>query len=126
MPLLNFAPVLTSVYILDSFDIHRRAETVGADGLASLFETTIPNARGIVTQTKPEGVEHRDDGTIAPRSIDIITRNQLRSAAPGFQADVVVWSGDYYTVTSCQPYPRYPMGWYEATATITTPTAQPL
>lgn len=126
MPLLNFAPVLTSVYLLDRFDIIRRAETVGSDGMATLIETSIPGARGVVTQTKPEGVEHRDDGTLAPRSIDVVTRNQMRAAAPGFQGDVIVWGGDHYTVTSCQPYPNYPMGWYEITATITVPTAQPL
>lgn len=126
MPLLNFFPVLTSPLLLDTFSVIRRAEVVGDNGRAALTEVQTDGVYGVVTQSTPEGSEHADDATRAPRSLDVVTSYHLRAPSEGFQGDVILWAGDHYTVTSCQPYQNYAPGFFEVQATLTKPTAQPL
>jgi len=124
MPLLNFAPVLGSVYLRSCFHVRRRASSVDAHGRTTIVPRMLNNCHGIVSQKTPNRTEKADDATRSQRSIQIITQMSLQQATPTSEPDIVIWQGVEYTVTTVQPFPDFPLGWWEAEASSTSTVAK--
>lgn len=99
-----------------TFNVTRRAVAADAHGRPSITPTTLTGLRGTITIAKPDKLDRADDAEMAPRTITIVSRNQLHSVATGSHPDIVTWRGTDYTVIDCQPYPHFGRGFYQATA----------
>lgn len=115
-PQLDVSSVLLDPMFATSFDVVRRAETVGANGRTALAPTSYPGQVGVVTPADPDKLERGADGQQQTRAINIRTRFALRDASSGTAPDLVTYDGSQYEVKMVKPW-RYGRGWYTALAT---------
>lgn len=114
MPLLDVSEVLTDPDIATTFDVRRRAETVGTNGRSATSDTLFRNVVGVVTAIGPSDLERADGYQVTPRRISVVTKFRLRGEVTGFQPDVVVWRGSNYLVKAVDPYPQFGNGFVQA------------
>lgn len=120
MPQLDVSWVVEDPMFATTFDVTRRTDVVGNDGVTTPTEVaSFPATLGVVTQDDPAELLRRDDGQMVPRFIFIATKFALRNAsrtADGtqYQPDQVTWNGTTYTVVRVYPYSQFGQGMYEA------------
>lgn len=114
-PQLDVSAVLLDPMFTSSFDVERRAETVGSNGRATLVPSTFANVVGVITPADPDRLARESEGQSQTRSINVRTRFMLRDASAGSAPDIVIYDGARYEVKMVKPW-KYGQGWYTALA----------
>lgn len=125
MPLLDVSELLTDPDFATTFNVIRKAETVGGNGRTSVVETRFESQVGVIINTDPAELDRREDGQTASRVVTIVTQFRLRGPAPGHQPDDVEVDGERMLVTKVIPHTRWGNGFVKAVAQAfaTTPAA---
>lgn len=125
MPSLDVSDAFDPSFF-DTFDLHRRVETVTNHGRSSVVTTITPDQLGVVEASSPNDLERWPEADVSLKSINIITKVRLQLAStPGpadgetYKADVVYWAGNYYQVGYVDDYSRYGEGYIFAIAQTT-------
>jgi hypothetical protein len=118
MPQLDVSFMTMDPMFSDLFTVIRRDEVL-VNGRAATRETHYPDTVGVVTY-EPVSFERREDGQMAPRTIFVATKFQMRGIGPGVQPDLIVHNGTTYQVNQINPYSRFGQGFYEVTASSNT------
>jgi hypothetical protein len=113
MPLLDVTELLTDPDFMDLFDVIRRLEVPGANGVMTTQDTTYKGVGGVVTASTPSDLERAEDYQTMTRSISVVTKFQLQGEVTGYQPDIVVWRGTYHIVKHVAPYPHFGAGFVE-------------
>jgi hypothetical protein len=116
MARLNVNRAIVSRYFAEQFQVIRRVETVGADGMAVLTPQATVTATGVVNMASPSQLQRIPESEQMQRTLSIVTGMRLTGAAPGLQPDIVVWNGGNYIVQDVQPYVNYGPGFVEVLA----------
>lgn len=104
--MIDVSFVLSDPLLSDTFDVRRQAESIGANGRASVGSEWFRDLIGVVTPQEPAGLERRDDGQFVHHEIMVQCEFALRDASFGYQPDVVLWGGREYLVTAAIPFQR--------------------
>lgn len=101
-----------------TFDVIRRQETVGANGVASVAPTTFEDVVGSITPTGDNSLVREEGYSTQSNTIKVITTFRLRGpskdAGHNFQPDIVVWNGTNYEVKSLNEFTPFGAGFVEA------------
>jgi len=116
MPTLDVSEVLDDPDLSDTFNVIRRADTVGSDGRSVTTPTVYNNVVGVVCMASPNDLDRQDVGEITGAMISVVTSFRLRGSGEGFQPDQIVWDGGTYTVKTIDKYHRYGAGFTSALA----------
>ena len=100
----------------DSFGIERRAVSTNQYGETAMKIESLVSF-GVVDITGSQELDRGEDQEHARKTIEIVTRFNLRPASVGFEPDLVIWHGDRYLVTRVDDYSGYGLGWYQVEAT---------
>ena len=127
MPMIDVSPCLTDPYLMDTFQVVRRSETVDPYGEAVLTPAPAVNSFGVVYWATPADLRRLPDNQIADKAITCITRYALRSASQVggqvYQPDLIVWHGNNFVVVHVEDYSAYGPGFIFAIATMMDITA---
>lgn len=102
--MLDVSFVLSDPLISSTFDVYRRAETVGTNGRVTITETPFPGITGVVTPQDPAKITRSDASTIVEHAIEVNASFVFRDASLGFQPDRIHWQGRDYYVDSLYPF----------------------
>lgn len=102
--MLDVSFVLTDPLISDTFDVYRRAETVGSNGRSSVGEVPYPGIVGVVTPQDPSSITRSESSAIVEHAIEINAAFVFREASQGVQPDRIVWRGREYYVDKLYPF----------------------
>ena len=84
MPMLDAGFIAMDPMVTDVFSVVRRTVSVDSHGRASVpAPQTIANCYGTVTIDKPDELVRTEAGEMIPRTIIVVTRQQLRGAHYG-------------------------------------------
>lgn len=125
-PMLNPAlSVLSNPMFLDDFQVMRRKEVVGNDGIGRLTATLVTNLKGVVHSTGDQSLKRKEDYQEQANNIAVITRFALRGAAKSvtpitedWQADLVIWSNGNYLVDDLNDWSKYGVGFVRASCCL--------
>lgn len=120
MPRLDVSSLTVDPTFASRFDVYRRPQTVDARGRA---RDDVVSYFSQVGSAWPDGDEKLDrrsdgDGQTASKVLKVATRFRLRTASPGYQADLVGWpagSSDRYIVAAVEDYASWGVGMILAT-----------
>lgn len=108
----------------ESFQVVRRQETIGSNGVSNLTQTTFPLPGddpivGSVTPTGDNSLVRQEAFQTQSNTILVITTFRLRgpskdSGGASFQPDIVVWSGNQYVVRSLNEWTSFGVGFVAA------------
>lgn len=103
----------------DTFDVIRRAEVVGANGLPTLTPTTTAGVRGAVYPAGDNSLVRDEAYSTQNEAIEVVTQYRLRGASKDiggvkYQPDLILWAGAYYIVKDVNDYTRYGRGFVKA------------
>ena len=126
MPMLNVIPAVTSLLMQDRVDVFRRKEVVNGFGEGSPSEQKFGAVPCVVYPGGQNKLDRRPEAQSTEKVIEIVSRFAFRMASKEdngdrYQADLVAWRGDRYTVNSVVDYSQYGAGFTQAMA-----TAQPV
>lgn len=116
--------VLVDMDLSTVFDVRRRHETVNDKGRTRIVDEMFPGQRGVITW-EDGAINRNPDGSIAQEHIKIVTPFSLRDTSMGFQADVIIWNGAEYTITSSKANRHFGRGFTRATASSRRATDSP-
>lgn len=114
MALLDVSDILTDPDFV-SFGIlcERQSQTVGDDGLA-INVTDQMKFSGVITSDNGDLLVRSDSGERIKGNINIHTRFPLVDGQDGRSADIVIWKGRRYTVSSVNDWSDYGRGFVRA------------
>jgi hypothetical protein len=113
MPTLDVTEILDDPDICDTFSVIQRTETANSFGESTLTETQTDNVVGVVVPGSGT-LTREDDHQSLTKTISVVTTFRLQGPSPGFQADIVVWKGSRYLVTTLDDLTNYGAGHVEA------------
>lgn len=113
MPALDMSDALLEPQLQDCFTVLRRSEAINEFGENVITVQRIRDVEGVVSPGNSH-LERGPDMQNMPQVIEIDTTFRLQGPSPGRQADVVLWSGDNFLVTSINDSARYGFGWVHA------------
>jgi hypothetical protein len=115
MPNLDVSDIVADPDFAEFLTVNRIAVANGTNGRPSRTVTTIsPAPVGVVTPKSGEKLERSADAQFRPNVIVVHTQFRLRSAAPGYDPDQVIWNGDPYVVTSVDNLSHFGAGFIVA------------
>lgn len=118
MPLLDVSEVLLDIDFVDtSLLCIRNAQIVGTDGVAVDTQTSTPFF-GVVTNDSGDILLRIAEGSRIKGSITIHTKFRLISGKIGYDADMVTWNGDNYTVSNVADWSKYGAGFVAVTCDL--------
>lgn len=126
MPMLDVSDVLLDPDLADTFNVKRRTQVVGTTGRTTEVVTTHSNIVGVVTNASPNDIMRLEDYQSSERYLSIVTQFKLQLPSAGYNADLVTWRGDDYLVKTCEPYPQYGKGFYQAIVASVSMLDQPI
>jgi hypothetical protein len=106
-----------------TFDVTRREEVVGSNGLPTITETAMPGKIGAVFPAGDNSLVREEAYSQQQQAIEIVTLFRLRGASidratnKKYQPDIVVWpvgSGNKYIVRSIELFTSYGAGFIKA------------
>lgn len=114
MPMLDVTEVLTDPDFCDtSLVCHRQIQTRDEYNFPVNTPQDIPFS-GVVTVDRSLEAKRMAAGQNINGAILIVTQFRLTQGQPGYDADVVTYSGREYRVTFVDPYTRYGAGFVQA------------
>lgn len=119
---MNLAPALASVGLTSRIKVSRRVEVVNNFGESNTSNWVVDRVPACVFVDGQNKLDRRPEAQSTERSIGIITRFSLRVAGADpqsgktWQADVVTWEGNEYTVIMANPWGNVGCGYVEAMA----------
>lgn len=116
-PLLDLSFLTTDALFADTFDVTRRPEIVGDDGISRVSEVLYLGQVGAVYPTGSNVLTRQTDDSYSTDTVTIVTKFRLQMMAPGYQPDLVQWDGNTYVVHTVNGYTRYGRGFVEAECT---------
>jgi hypothetical protein len=124
-PFIDPSIMLLDPQFTDRFAVVQRVQSINTYGEVSTTNSTRHNVLGIVTPAKPAELKRHDDMQFGQRTLSIITRAMLNSAAQVInvtpptqrQPDQILWAGDTFTVMYIEPWQRYGPGWVKVLVT---------
>jgi len=119
MPTLDVTSVLSSPAFADSFQVLRQTQTVGCDGIAHNDATRL-YASGVVAPSSTMRLVRNAAGEMVVGDIDIITTFILIDGKSGYDADLVVYKGNSYTVIDVASYAQFGAGFVRAACRLST------
>lgn len=123
---LDVSFVLCDPMLATVFDVRRHTDDVDDKGrTGNTAEEMFEGVIGVIQAADPKDLVRGTDGQYIPRGISIATSFELRSAAEGFQPDVIVWRCTEYLVDSLKPYPQFGEGVYKVMAISSFATNEP-
>jgi galactose-6-phosphate isomerase len=118
-PELDVTEVLDSIEFADSFDVVRRTQTVDSHGIASDSVARICDVTGVVIPNKSANLMVTPEGEHLFGSILIYSLYRLSPGRQGaIDADLVVWNGREYIVSSVDRFTSYGRGFTVALCTL--------
>lgn len=114
---IDVTEILTDSDLATTFNVIRRAETVGTNGRQTTTNTTFSNVVGVVTAIGPNDLDRQDGYEKNYRSISVVTKFNLRGASTGYQPDIIFWRGTNYVVRAIDNYPQFGQGFYQVECT---------
>jgi hypothetical protein len=117
MPLLDVSSVLDNPMFKEapkSLIRVRNMQTVGEDGRAVNNPCNTP-FDGVVTSDTGDVLTRLAEGSYIKGSIVVHTSCELIDGLDGKDADIVIWKGRQYTVSSVNDYSTYGRGFVAAT-----------
>jgi hypothetical protein len=119
MPDIDVNDVLVSLDIAcQSFDIVRRQEIVGANGVATIVPATIPGQVGAVQPLGDNSLLREEQFTTLNNGIEVWCAVRLfgagKFAAQGYQPDLILWDGNYYEVRVVDGWDQFGAGFTHA------------
>lgn len=122
MPLLDpGSVVLSSPFLVDSFDVRQRVSVVNDKGRGKTIDTPVPDVPGIVYPEGDQGNKRKPEAILGMKAIMVLTQFPLQSVVK-FKAgllpkdrmpDIVIWAGEEFVVHSAEDYSRIGEGWME-------------
>lgn len=113
MALLDVSDILDDPDLSDVVSCVRNFQTVGADGIA--VNTQVAHKfRGVVTSDNGDVLTRLPNGERIRGSMTIHTVFRLSDGSNGQSADVVLWQGRHYTVTTVNDFSNYGRGFVAA------------
>jgi len=130
MPMLDVSIALTSPYLVDTFSVQRRQETVGTNGRSIITPLVFNVVSGVVFASGASKLRRGSDDDEQDKTITIITRFALRGtsldgAAQSYKPDIVTWHGNQFIVDDIKDFTGYGPGFIEAECCLYDTTAQP-
>ncbi len=119
MPDIDVTDVLLDSDIAgEAFQYERRSETVSVNG-RSVQGLQVFDAVGSVQPPGENDLITTEDYDAASNTIVVITTARLRcvsqdQVAAQFKPDIVLWQGNRYVVTKCEPWTEYGAGFIRA------------
>lgn len=103
----------------DTFSVIRRMETISDQGRKTISNAQIDGVIGAIFPTGDNSLVRKDDFENAVSTITVVTTFRLRGPSKDesgnkFDADVVLWNGINYIVSSLKPFTQYGPGFVEA------------
>lgn len=121
MPMLDMSAALTDPFLVDSFSVVRRQETVNNSGISTVTPATTTPVYGIVYPSDENDLRRLPDSDIFAKAITVITKFALRGESEtegtSFKPDLVVWNGDNFLVRLVDDYSNYGSGYIQAVCT---------
>lgn len=118
MPQLNVIPALTSLLFQDKVTVFRRRENVNGFGEGRTDNEVFRDVPCVVYPGGQNKLDRRPESQSTNKVIEMVGRFAFCMAVNGFQADVVVWKGEAYTVVSMLDYSAYGSGFTQAMAEL--------
>lgn len=123
MAFLNINQALYDTILNEKFDVIRRLEVVGPNGVAVMTGTQYSNITGVVTaahtvmRTSANDVRRNPSYETQTRTITVVTPFFLQGIVQGSShPDIIIWKGDNYEVKSVNPFPQFGPGFMEVEA----------
>ncbi len=116
----DMSEVLLDPDLTDGFIYYRRPYTIGTNGRAVITNSNPITAYGVITAASSNDLQRLDDYQTSTRYMSVVTQEHLQMLAPasngnsGFQPDLITWRGTNYIVKSCDPYPQFGPGFFQA------------
>lgn len=123
MPYLDVTALFVDPLIAgEAFDVIRRRQIMGSNGVTTVQNTYYRAQRGSIGPAGASVLERLADQQFAGKALDVITQFRLRGPAKevqgySFQPDLVIWKGDYYIVQSVSDFSQYGAGFVQAVVT---------
>jgi|GEM_PF-801361 len=119
MPFLDVTGLLSDPDLADTFDVIRRQEQVGQDGVSRILLTVFKGVVGVVSPASPNQLQQTPDGRRMQNAVTVVTTFRLQGVAKDevqrtYQPDLVRWSSDLYQVRAINEYTRFGAGFVEA------------
>lgn len=120
MPELDVTEVLLGADIAGTaFTVIRRREVVGSDGIAVLYQRSIPGVLGSVTPTGENSLIREEAHSAQHKSIMVVTSFRLRGSSrdglgASWQPDLVLWRGGYFIVRTVEDFSQFGAGMISA------------
>lgn len=116
---LDVSDAIEDSNLNSTFDVLRRAETVGDDGFSTTKDECFRNASGVVCAASGNDLERLDDQQRMGRHLSIVTKFPLRGPSrdrqqQSYQPDIVQWQGDSFVIQALDPYPHFGDGFVQA------------
>lgn len=116
MVMINVMPAVQSLLMQDRVNVYRRSLTSNGYGEGKTNSQKFENVPAVVGPSGQNKLDRRPEAQSTEKVIEIIANFAFTMASPGFQADVVEWRGESYTVTSVLDYSQYGAGFTQAMA----------
>ena len=123
MPDLDVSELLEDPDLADTFNVIRRQNVIGNDGVGTVVPTTFPCVVGVVTVAGNNALQRLPESQMFGKTISVATTFRLRGASTDqqgiqYQPDLVVWpisNGNTFIVSDLQDWSRFGAGFVEAT-----------
>ncbi|HVI10226.1 MAG TPA: hypothetical protein VND65_18190 [Candidatus Binatia bacterium] len=131
MPMLDVSVALTNPYTLDSFNVHRRKQTINEFGETTISDKVFAGVAGIVHPEGGNDLARRPEAQIQTKSLTVYTRFGLRSESEDcednsqYQPDLIEWRGDFFLVIHVEDWSQFARGYVKVTATSIDMVDQP-
>ena len=122
MPFIDPSVMLLDPEFTDRFAVVQRIQSVDANGTVSTSDKILHNVIGVVLPTTPTELKRYKDKEFGQRTLKVITRYRLNSAAVAVagqqrQPDHILHQGDRFIVVDLKPFTQYGPGWVLALVT---------
>jgi hypothetical protein len=118
MPMIDVSVALTSLMLVDNFQVIRRTQSVNEYGEVIITPTSLGTAYGTVNTASDNDLKRVADDQIQNKMISVVTKFMLRGVWAGGQPDILVWpnnaNGDNFIVVRIEDYSQIGPGFIQA------------
>jgi hypothetical protein len=114
MPAIDVTELFTDPDFATTFDVIRKAESVGGNGVNAPAIQTITGIIGVVQPVSSLDLIRTEDGSRLMGAINVITKYGLKDGSGATDADIVVWQNTQYQVETTDDWTQWGAGFISA------------